>query len=127
MAKLYPPNAKAPGKCSKCDKLFSDKGGTKEIKAPVAVAALNHKWDADKVTTEPTVGAEGVKTFTCQNDKTHTRTEAIAKVDKAPVGKLAEQAEAAAKGVAISDDGSDVPIGKQWVTPAAKKALDDAI
>ncbi|MBR3786673.1 MAG: hypothetical protein IKJ77_09720 [Firmicutes bacterium] len=41
--------------------------------------ALGHKWDAGKVTTEPTCTKEGVKTFTCQNDAAHTRTEAVAK------------------------------------------------
>ncbi len=39
--------------------------------------ALGHKYDEGKVTKEPTCEEDGVKTFTCQNDNTHTYTEAI--------------------------------------------------
>ena len=41
------------------------------------IAALNHKWDEGVVTTQATCSTEGVKTFTCQNDATHTYTESI--------------------------------------------------
>ena len=42
---------------------------------------LGHKWDNGKVTKEPTVLAEGVKTFTCTNPGCkETKTEAIAKL-----------------------------------------------
>ena len=41
------------------------------------IAALNHKWDEGVVTTPATCSAEGVKTFTCQNDASHTYTEPI--------------------------------------------------
>ena len=39
--------------------------------------ALGHAWDEGKVTTAPTCDAEGVKTYTCKNDASHTKTEAI--------------------------------------------------
>lgn len=64
--------------CSGCGKLFSDAAGTNEISAPTTIAALGHKWDAGKVTTEPTCTAAGVRTYTCAHDATHTKTETIA-------------------------------------------------
>jgi len=45
------------------------------------VAALGHKWNAGMITKEPTYSEEGVKTYTCQNDQTHTKTEPVAKLD----------------------------------------------
>ena len=47
----------------------------------VIPATGQHKWDAGKVTKEPTTEAEGVKTFTCSVCGA-TKTEAIAKVVK---------------------------------------------
>ena len=37
-----------------------------------------HDWDEGKVTTAPTCSKVGVKTFTCQHDASHTRTEDVA-------------------------------------------------
>ena len=42
------------------------------------VDALGHDWDDGKVTTEPTYEQNGVKTYTCKNDASHTYTETIA-------------------------------------------------
>ncbi len=39
--------------------------------------ALGHSWDNGVVTKEATCVDKGVKTYTCQNDKDHTRTEDI--------------------------------------------------
>ena len=39
--------------------------------------ATGHSWDDGTVTTEPTCTDEGVLTYTCQNDSSHTYTEAI--------------------------------------------------
>ena len=39
--------------------------------------ATDHKWDEGKVTTPPTVDAEGEKTFTCENGCGKTKTEKI--------------------------------------------------
>ena len=44
------------------------------------VAAVGHKWDEGKITTEPTEEAEGVKTYTCTACG-DTKTESIAKLD----------------------------------------------
>jgi len=41
------------------------------------IPALEHKWDAGKVTKEATAGHDGEMTYTCQNDATHTMTEVI--------------------------------------------------
>ncbi|MGI5874706.1 MAG: leucine-rich repeat protein [Bacillota bacterium] len=65
--------------CSTCGKLFSDAKGTKEIKkADTVVPALGHKWDSGKVTKAATCTETGVRTYTCQNDSSHTKTEVIA-------------------------------------------------
>ncbi len=40
--------------------------------------AIDHEWDEGVVTTAATCSKEGVKTFTCKNDNSHTKTEAVA-------------------------------------------------
>ena len=60
--------------CSVCNEVLT---------AQEEVAALGHKWDAGKVTKEPTANEKGIKTFTCQNDATHTKTEDIAALGNA--------------------------------------------
>ncbi len=52
--------------CSRCDYTTY-----KEI----SVDANAHKWDSGKITREATCINEGVKTYTCQYDKKHTKTE----------------------------------------------------
>ena len=54
--------------CSECGELIG-RGQT--------IPALGHDWDAGAVTKEPTCEADGIKTFTCRHDASHTRTEAI--------------------------------------------------
>ena len=49
-------------------------GSTKDYKL---IVVREHVWNEGEVTTEPTCSAEGVKTYTCQNNPEHTRTEAI--------------------------------------------------
>ena len=53
--------------CSRCD--YTTK---------VEKDALGHNWDEGEITTAPTCMVEGVKTFTCQNDHNHTKTEDVA-------------------------------------------------
>lgn len=57
-------------KCARCDetKTFTE-----------TIAATGHAWDDGVVTTVATCQTEGVKTYTCANDATHTKTETIAK------------------------------------------------
>ena len=55
-------------KCSRCNDEFR----TDET------SPLNHDWGEGVVTKAPTCCAEGEMTFTCKNDATHTKTEAIA-------------------------------------------------
>lgn len=54
--------------CSVCDKV---------IVAQTTVAATGHKWNSGSVTFSATCYGAGVKTYTCQNDSKHTKTEAI--------------------------------------------------
>lgn len=63
-------------KCE-CGKLYADAAGTTPISAATPIPAKGHAWDNGKITTEPTCENEGVKTFTCQNDASHTKTEPI--------------------------------------------------
>ena len=69
---------KAYWTCTECGKLFSDAEGTTEIKAPQKITAPGHDWDESVVTTEATCEEPGVRTYTCKNDKSHTKTEEIA-------------------------------------------------
>ena len=41
------------------------------------VTPLGHKWDGGKVTKMPAATEDGVLTYTCKNDPSHTKTEAI--------------------------------------------------
>ena len=43
------------------------------------ISAINHDWDEGKITTEPTVGQVGIKTYTCKNCNA-TKTEEIPKL-----------------------------------------------
>ena len=64
--------------CENCGKFFSDAAGKNEItEADTIITAKGHDWDEGKVTTEATCETDGVKTFTCANDKSHTKTEVI--------------------------------------------------
>ena len=63
---------------SPCGRLFSDEEGIVEISLEeVTLPALGHNWDEGAITTAATCTADGVKTFTCKNDSTHTRTEVV--------------------------------------------------
>lgn len=55
-------------KCSVCDVILREQ----EV-----VAATGHAWDEGKITTPATDKKDGVKTYTCKNDATHTKTEAV--------------------------------------------------
>ncbi|MCR4886842.1 MAG: hypothetical protein K5919_07995 [Clostridiales bacterium] len=63
-------------KCSRC-------GAT--LKAQESIPALGHDWDGGKVTKEATVDAEGVRTYTCKRNSSHTKTESIPRLAPAPV------------------------------------------
>ena len=66
--------------CADCETYFSDAACTKETTLKDVTIAVNpdaHKWDEGKVTTDPTCTEEGVMTFTCEYDKTHTKTAPI--------------------------------------------------
>ena len=47
------------------------------LKEQEIVAATGHDWDEGKITTAATAKADGVKTYTCKNDASHTKTEAV--------------------------------------------------
>ena len=51
------------------------------LKERQVLPAIGHEWDEGAVTTEPSGFTPGVRTFTCKNDPSHTRTEEI---DPAP-------------------------------------------
>ncbi|MBR2990203.1 MAG: InlB B-repeat-containing protein, partial [Solobacterium sp.] len=70
----------AGSKCSVCGTV---------ITAQKTVPATGHKWDAGKVTTEPTASAAGVKTYTCTVCNA-TKTEPIQKLTPAEAQKKAE-------------------------------------
>jgi len=80
--------AKAPGcetkgnkehyRCSECGKLFADATCSVELEErDILIAATGHKWDDGVVTKEATYDETGIKTFTCENDSSHTKEEEI--------------------------------------------------
>ena len=86
-------------KCE-CGKLYADAAGTTPISAATPIPAKGHAWDNGKITTEPTCENEGVKTFTCQNDASHTKTEAVAALGHAwDAGKVTTPATCTEDGV----------------------------
>ena len=64
-----------------CDKWFEDETMISEItdKSSVIIKAIGHKWDSGEVTKEATYDEDGEKTYTCQNDSSHTKIEIIPK------------------------------------------------
>ena len=65
--------------CGTCGKLFSDAQGTVELNAEdVVVKATGHAWDEGSVTTPPSCTSTGVRTYTCRNEPSHTKTEDVA-------------------------------------------------
>ena len=66
--------------CDRCEKYFSDEACTTEItKDETVIDALDHDWDVEgAVITQAFPCVEGVKTFTCKRDNTHTKTEPVA-------------------------------------------------
>jgi hypothetical protein len=64
--------------CDGCDLWFSDADGQKEISnhSAVTVVATGHSYK-DSVTTVPTCEKNGVRTYICQNDPSHSYTEEI--------------------------------------------------
>ena len=49
-----------------------------------------HEWDDGKVTREATVEETGIITYTCKHNPSHTKTQTIAKLTKAPVPSATE-------------------------------------
>ena len=68
--------------CDACGRVFDDEAGEREstVEAHV-IKALGHDWDEGVVTVKPTVHSEGVMTYTCRRDPSHTKTEVIPKLN----------------------------------------------
>ena len=69
--------------CSGCMKVFTDASGTVETTVAAQTTAINptaHDWDSGSVTTPTTCTTTGVKTYTCQHNNKHTKTETIDKI-----------------------------------------------
>ena len=68
--------------CSGCHKLFSDAECTKEIsEEDTVVKAHGHKYNKWVITKLATCTEEGVKTWYCSYDETHTYTESVSMKD----------------------------------------------
>ena len=64
--------------CSECNKYFEDETGSVEIALEdTVIEELGHNWDEGTITTPKTCTTDGVKTYTCTRDNSHTRTETI--------------------------------------------------
>ena len=80
--------------------------------------ATGHKWDAGVVTTQPTTGKEGVKTFTCTVCK-ETKTETIDKL-----GEDKKDESAANEAINLINGIGTVTKGSKDKIDAARKAYD---
>ena len=80
--------------------------------------ATGHKWDAGVVTTQPTIGKEGVKTFTCTVCK-ETKTETIDKL-----GEDKKDESAANEAINLINGIGTVTKGSKDKIDAARKAYD---
>ena len=49
-----------------------------EVSGEIPVDPSAHKWDSGKITTTATCSVKGVKTYTCQHNSSHTKTEELA-------------------------------------------------
>ena len=75
--------------CPDCDKNFSDKACTTEAET-IVIPAKGHDYDTDNdgdvddddgvITTDPECEKDGVRTFTCKNDASHTYTNVISQL-----------------------------------------------
>lgn len=66
--------------CNRCKKYFEDEEYTIELtleEITIPINSLAHDWDEGVQTTAPTCTQKGVKTYTCLNDGSHTKTESI--------------------------------------------------
>jgi len=65
--------------CDGCGRWFEDATGLAEIrdKSAVIIKALGHKWDSGVVTKAATATKDGIRTYTCLHDSSHTKTEPI--------------------------------------------------
>ncbi|SEA64404.1 hypothetical protein SAMN05216349_12049 [Oribacterium sp. KHPX15] len=70
---------KAHYECTECDKWFEDANGSAEItdKTSFIIDAIGHKWDDGEITKEATYDETGIRTYTCENDSSHTKEEEI--------------------------------------------------
>ncbi len=60
-----------------CDACGADFDDDKNPLVDLVIPAKGHAYDAGVITTPPTCTEPGIKTFTCQNDASHTYTEAV--------------------------------------------------
>ena len=67
--------------CTGCGRWFEDATALAEItdKSSVIIKPTGHSWDEGVVTKEPTYTSEGVRTYTCLHNSSHTKEEAIPK------------------------------------------------
>ena len=69
--------------CTSCGKIFKDAEGTNETTLEAETIAIDntaHSWNQGEVTTLATCTSEGVMTYTCEHDHSHTKTEPIQKI-----------------------------------------------
>lgn len=79
-----------------CGRYYLDAAGTNEISpAGTVIKAPGHDWGEGSVTTPSTCAAEGVLTYTCRHNPSHTKTETIPKRAHTPGEPVRENVVAA--------------------------------
>ena len=95
--------------CSACGLWFEDATGLVEItdRASVIIDAAGHEWDDGIVTKEATYTQEGIRTYTCLRDSSHTRTEIIPKRKKPSAGGVGKADQSSSsRGSSLTGSGS---------------------
>ncbi|MBQ5328769.1 MAG: hypothetical protein J6J15_06285 [Oscillospiraceae bacterium] len=81
-----PATCSAEGKTVYTAKFADDWAETQTKTVIIEIDPEAHAWNKGEVTTEPTCVAEGVRTYTCQHNTEHTKTESIAKDENKHTG-----------------------------------------
>ena len=96
--------------CPDCGAWFEDGNGHHQLseteKAEIVKKATGHKWDNGEVTKEPTYDEEGIKTYTCKNDPSHTKEETIPKKTRSSSSDSSDSSDSDSSGGSSGYSGS---------------------
>ena len=92
-----------------CDEWYEDASLSVRItdKSSVILKATGHKWDDGDITKEATYDEEGVKTYICLNDPSHTKEETIPRLSSSSSSDSDSDSDSGDSGSSSSSNDSD--------------------